>query len=344
LAGVRYCTDKFCEDESELFQRSNNVDPMRPRIGLLLGDPTGIGPELVAKLLAFPETLAQAQVLVIGDHRLYQRGANIAGALDVHPDFLEYLSSREDHVLGRVSVEAGEYVLGCLRTAIEAWQARRIDAIVFAPLNKQAMKLAGMKQADELHYFADLLGHHGRLSEINICGKLWTSRVTSHIPLGAVAGALTVEGIGGAVDLLRQALRASGVSDPRIAVAALNPHAGEGGLLGTEEIAVIGPAIEKARASGAEVRGPLPADTLFIAARRGDFDGVVTMYHDQGQIALKLLGFDRGVTLAGGLPAVITTPAHGTAFDIAGKGVADVGALREAFSVACRMSAGQASK
>ena len=123
-----------------------------------------------------------------------------------------------------------------------------------------------------------------------------------------------------------RALRASGVSVPRIAVAALNPHAGEGGLLGTEEITVIGPAIEKSRAIGAEVKGPFPADTLFIAARRGDFDGVVTMYHDQGQIALKLLGFDRGVTLGGGLPVVITTPAHGTAFDIAGKGIADVGA------------------
>jgi 4-hydroxythreonine-4-phosphate dehydrogenase len=278
-------------------------------------------------------------VLVISDRRLYERGLGIAGTVDAHPQFLDYPCPREDHRLGTVNAEAGLYVLGCLRKAIETWQAREIDAIVFAPLNKQAMKLAGMEQSDELHYFADLLGHEGRVSEINICGKLWTSRVTSHIPLSAVSGALTVDGICGAVDLLHRALRASGISSPRIAVAALNPHAGEGGLLGTEEITVIGPAIEKARANGAKVTGPLPADTLFIAARRGDFDGVVTMYHDQGQIALKLLGFDRGVTLAGGLPAVITTPAHGTAFDIAGKGIADVGALREAFSVACRMSA-----
>jgi len=313
---------------------------MKPRIGLLLGDPTGIGPELVAKLLALPETLAQAEALVIGDRRLYKRGIGIARTVDAHPQFLDYPCPREDYVLGRVSAEAGEYVLGCLRTAIEIWQAGKIDAIVFAPLNKQAMKLAGMKQSDELHCFAYLLKHQGRVSEINICGKLWTSRVTSHIPLSAVSSALTVDGICGAVDLLQQALWASGVAVPRVAVAALNPHAGEGGLLGSEEITVIGPAIEKARTSGAEVKGPFPADTLFIAARRGDFDGVVTMYHDQGQIALKLLGFDRGVTLAGGLPAVITTPAHGTAFDIAGKGIADVGALREAFSVACRMSAG----
>ncbi len=315
------------------------VVAMKPRIGLLLGDLTGIGSELAAKLLALPEVLAQAEVLVIGDRSQYQRGVEIAKVIDAHPQFLDYPCSRADHPLGKVSAEAGLYVLGCLRKAIETWRAGKIDAIVFAPLNKQAMKLAGMEQSDELHYFADLLGHSGRVSEINICGKLWTSRVTSHIPLSAVSSALSVDGICGAVDLLHGALRSSGVSVPRIAVAALNPHAGEGGLLGTEEITVIGPAIEKSRATGAEVKGPLPADTLFIAARRGDFDGVVTMYHDQGQIALKLLGFDRGVTLGGGLPVVITTPAHGTAFDIAGKGVADVGALREAFSVAVRMSA-----
>ena len=123
----------------------------------------------------------------------------------------------QNHLLGKVSAEAGLYVLGCLRKAIETWQAGKIDAIVFAPLNKQAMKLAGMKQSDELHYFAELLGHEGRVSEINICGKLWTSRVTSHIPLSAVSSALTVDGICGAVDLLHQALRASGVSVPRIA-------------------------------------------------------------------------------------------------------------------------------
>jgi 4-hydroxythreonine-4-phosphate dehydrogenase len=312
---------------------------MKPRIGLLLGDPTGIGSELTAKLLALPETLGQAETLVIGDRRQYQRGVEIARVVDAHPQFLDYPCSRADHPLGKVSAEAGLYVLGCLRKAIETLRAGKIDAIVFAPLNKQAMKLAGMKQSDELHYFADLLGHEGRVSEINICGKLWTSRVTSHIPLSAVSSAVTVEGICEAVDLLHQALQASGVSEPCISVAALNPHAGEGGLLGTEETTTIGPAIERSRANGVNVKGPFPADTLFIAARRGDFDGVVTMYHDQGQIALKLLGFDRGVTLGGGLPVVITTPAHGTAFDIAGKGIADVGALREAFSVAVRMSA-----
>jgi 4-hydroxythreonine-4-phosphate dehydrogenase len=133
-------------------------------------------------------------------------------------------------------------------------------------------------------------------------------------------------------------LRSAGVARPRIAVAGLNPHAGEGGTLGTEEQTIIGPAIQSALDRGLAVTGPLPADTLFIAAARGDYDGVVTMYHDQGQIALKLLGFNRGVTVAGGLPVVITTPAHGTAFDIVGQGKADIGPIREAFRIACAMA------
>jgi 4-hydroxythreonine-4-phosphate dehydrogenase len=176
------------------------------------------------------------------------------------------------------------------------------------------------------------------VSEINVCGRLWTSRVTSHVPLREVADLLTVEKICDAARLLHRTIAKSGIAAPRIAVAGLNPHAGEGGLLGTEEIDTIAPAVEQLRAEGLDAIGPLPADTLFVAARRGDFHGAVTMYHDQGQIAMKLMGFERGVTVAGGLAAIITTPAHGTAFDIAGKGVADPGAMRQAFLIACEMA------
>jgi len=205
------------------------------------------------------------------------------------------------------------------------------------------MKLAGLKQEDEMHYFADLLGHTGLCSEINILSAsrdaaLWTTRVTSHVPLRAVADLITEDAVYNAIGLIDRVMRAERGAAPRIAVAGLNPHAGEGGLLGTEEIQVIGPAVERARRDGIAASGPWPADTLFIAARRGDFDAVVTMYHDQGQIATKLMGFERGVTLQGGLPAPITTPAHGTAFDIAGKGVANVGPIREAYGVALRMA------
>ena len=285
---------------------------MKPRIGLLAGDPSGIGPEVAAKLLAEPETGARAEIVAIGE------------AVPSCP-------------LAQASRVAGEYTIGTLRAGIAALQSHRIDAMVYGPLNKQSMKLAGLPQQDELHFFAELLAHTGPVSEINVCGRLWTSRVTSHVPFRDVAGLLTVEKIRDVGRLLHRTVVKSGIASPRIAIAGLNPHVGEGGLLGTEEIDTIAPAVEQLRAEGLDAIGPLPADTLFVAARRGDFHGVVTMYHDQGQIAMKLMGFERGVTVAGGLPAIITTPAHGTAFDIAGKGVADPGAIREAFRIACEM-------
>ncbi len=306
-------------------------------MGLLLGDPTGIGPEVAAKLLARPETAAAADVVVIGDRCVYEQGRAVAGAPRAGVRFVDYTNAAE-YPVGRASAAAGEYVLGSLRVAIEMWQRREIDAVTYAPLNKQAMKLAGLRHDDELHYFAELLGYTGVTSEINVCGTLWTSRVTSHVPLRAVADQLTAGKIVDAARLLHGVIEAAGTARPRIAIAALNPHAGEGGLLGTEEASVIGPAVAQARAAGIDASGPLPSDTVFLAARRGDYDGVVTMYHDQGQIAMKLLGFERGVTIAGGLPAVITTPAHGTAFDIVGKGVADPGAMLAAFTLACRLA------
>src|SRR5882724_10217400 len=203
------------------------------------------------------------------------------------------------------------------------------------------MKMAGLEEEDELRFLAGLLRHTGYCSEINICGNLWTTRVTSHVPFREVADLITAEKVCAAARGIDRALRANGIGAPQIAVAGLNPHAGEGGLMGTEEIREIGPGIVQARAEGVSVSGPFPADTVFIAANRGEYDGVVTMYHDQGQIATKLLGFDRGVTLLAGLPLPVTTPAHGTAFDIAGKGVASVGAIQEAFAIATRLSAGK---
>jgi 4-hydroxythreonine-4-phosphate dehydrogenase len=282
---------------------------IKPRIGLFPGDPSGIGPEIAAKLFA----LERDNLMTIGDE-------NVPSV-----------------PMGKASADAGRYVLDCLRLAAEAIQHGEIDALVYAPLNKQAMKMAGMEEEDELRYLARLLGHTGYCSEINICGSLWTTRVTSHVPLQAVADLITADGVYQATRQIDQALRANGIANPRIAVAALNPHAGEGGLLGTEEIREIGPGIARARADGIAASGPFPADTVFVAAKRGDFDAVVTMYHDQGQIATKLLGFDRGVTLLAGLPAPITTPAHGTAFDIAGKGVASIGPIQEAFAIAMRL-------
>ena len=176
---------------------------------------------------------------------------------------------------------------------------------------------------------------------MNVLGELWTARVTSHIALAQVAALLTGERVLKAIRLADRTLHRAGYAAPRIAVAALNPHGGEGGLFGREELDIIGPAVAAAQAEGIGAEGPYPADTIFLRARRGAVDAIVCMYHDQGQIAMKLLGFDRGVTVCAGLPVVLATPAHGTAFDIAGQGVANPGALGEAIRVAARLAAGE---
>lgn len=310
----------------------------RSRVGLLLGDPSGIGPELVAKLLAWRECRDMADIVIIGDPKIYQDALAMARMPDMNPKFLLHTGQTGGYAAGKLSTEAGRYVLGSIRLVAETFARGAIDAIVFAPFNKQAMRLAGLPHEDELHYFAQLLGQGGAASEINVCGSLWTSRVTSHVPFKEIAGLLDVDKIYAATLTIHQALLRTGIAVPRIAVAALNPHAGEGGFLGKEEIEIIRPAIDKAKMDGIDATGPWPADTLFIAATQGRFDGVVTMYHDQGQIALKLLGFDRGVTVLAGLPCIITTPAHGTAFDIAGTGAASVEPMKAAFTLACRMA------
>ncbi|MEO8129495.1 MAG: 4-hydroxythreonine-4-phosphate dehydrogenase PdxA [Bryobacteraceae bacterium] len=317
---------------------------MKPRIGLLLGDPSGIGPELIAKLLSSRETRAQAEILVIGDQRLLSApSCPVASTArqSSEPDspvpiFDWRLSDPSEYPLATASAVSGAYVLSVLRLAAEVIQRKEIDALVYAPLNKAAMKMAGMHEEDEMHFMATRLGYTGYMSEINVCDALCTTRVTSHVPISAVAGLITRERILDATRLINRTLIANGNPTPRIAVAGLNPHAGEGGQMGTEEITTIGPAVQQAKSEGITVDGPFPADTVFIAARNGRFDAVVTMYHDQGQIATKLLGFERGVTIHGGLPLPITTPAHGTAFDIAGKGIASVSAMQAAFATAAR--------
>jgi 4-hydroxythreonine-4-phosphate dehydrogenase len=203
-----------------------------------------------------------------------------------------------------------------------------IDAICFAPLNKFAMKQGGLQHEDELHHFAEHLGVTGYFCEFNTLGGLWTSRISSHVPKQRIVDAS---------ELIYRALQSNGLTSPRVAVAGFNPHNGDGGTCGREEIEVIAPAVAELNERGLPVSGPFPADTIFLKARDGEFDAIVTMYHDQGQIALKLMGFSQGVTVQGGLPIPITTPAHGTAYDIAGLGRANVDAMARAFLMACRM-------
>ena len=200
------------------------------------------------------------------------------------------------------------------------------------------MRLVDGKYEDELVFAAEYLGFKGVVAEFNIIDQFWNARVTSHVPLREVAALITQDRIIQRLTMTRDALIEAGVAQPRIGVAALNPHAGDGGAFGREDLDIITPAVASARTLGITAEGPYPSDTVYVRAQKGAFDAVLSMYHDQGQIAIKLLGFDTGVTLLGGLPVPITTPAHGTAYDIAGKGIANIGATRAALLLAAEMA------
>src|SRR5688572_14570653 len=304
-----------------------------------MGDPAGISPELTAKLVALDEARRAARMVVIGDRRVYEAGAKVAG-MSAQPDEFIDLEHLDPAALerGRASREGGEFALANYRRALRLVMEGAAQAVCFTPFNKQAMRLADPSYEDEIGFTAGILGFKGVATEFNILEGLWNARVTSHIPLAKVASSLSVERIVEALGLTAAALAAAGFMPPRIGVAALNPHAGDGGNFGREEIDIIGPAVEAAKARGLPADGPYPTDTVFVRARAGQFDAVLTMYHDQGQIAMKLMGFDRGVTLLGGFPFPICTPAHGTAYDIAGQGRANLGATRAAFLLAARMA------
>lgn len=315
-----------------------NADTL-PLIGVLTGDPAGIGPEILARVLADPSTAATARLTLIGDPQVLAQGEAVAGVghADI-PLFARLTIEAGSWQPGKMSRACGAYVLESLRIAADAVRAGRLDGIVFAPFNKGAMRLAGLEHEDELRLLQSLLGVSGFVCEFNVTGGLWTSRVTSHIPLKDVAASITADGVRDAVRIIDRSLREAGLEQPKIGVAALNPHAGDGGTLGREEIEIIAPAVESLRGDGIDARGPMPADTVFVAARRGDYDAVVSMYHDQGQIAMKLMGFDSGVTVLGGLPVPFTTCASGTAFDIVGRGVASPEGLRQALLINARMA------
>ena len=326
---------------------------MKPKIGIIPGDPGGIGPELIAKLLSKEDTAEKADILLIGDGHLFTQGMQQA---DAHYDMRACQPQDGDWIAGEgyahfdrqtitedevsiadVTLANGQSALANLNCALELARDGVIDAITFGPFNKAALIEAGLGHEDELHYMAEFLGVETYISELNTLDGVWTSRVSSHIALKDVPDYITNHRISEAVHLIDKTLRRSGLSRPRLSVAALNPHAGDNGNFGREEIDVITPAVQALQSEQVNVDGPWPSDTVFLKAKAGDVDGIITMYHDQGQIALKLMGFDRGVTVQGGIPFPVTTPAHGTAFDIAGSGTADVKAMTAAFDIACNM-------
>jgi 4-hydroxythreonine-4-phosphate dehydrogenase len=325
-----------------------------PRVCIAMGDPAGISSELLAKLLSRADLMGLASVAVIGDRRVLAAGEKVAGlrinipvvalpeidqASPGKPVFadLGHLDPASIQA-GQASAAGGTFAMRNFREALLLAKADQIDGIMFTPFNKLALKKAGNPYPDEIRWAADILDWKGPSSEYNRLGNLWNARVTSHEPLREVADMLTRDRVANAIEATAAMLSGAGVTRPRIAVAGLNPHAGEGGLFGREEIEVIAPAVEEAKRRGFAVEGPFPADTVWIKARRGDYDAVLSMYHDQGQIALKLLGFERGVTILGGLPIPIATPAHGTAYDIVGRGMADPSATIKAFEMLVSLS------
>ena len=323
---------------------------MKPLIGIMLGDVTGIGPELVVKLLSTPEARQKADVVIIGDARVLELGMKDAGVripyvkIDKVGDAVHSAEAvplidlnNIDPALyerGQLNAESGRLTGETLKVMTDLALDGQLDGICFAPLNKAALHRGGWNYHDEHQMFAAWTKHVGYFGEVNIIPQFATFRVTSHVALRKAVDMVKPDRIEGALVLAHETMRAFGKTSPRIGVAALNPHGGENGLFGDEEITIIRPTLEALRAKGLTSEGPFPSDTVFIKARRGDFDAVVIMYHDQGQIATKLLGFSSGVTLTGGLKTVYATPAHGVAYDIVGQGAADVGAMSAAFTVA----------
>lgn len=327
----------------------------RPVLALVPGDPTGIGPELVARVLAEGRMREVADLILIGDRRVMEMGMQQAGvtvplAPVAHPDEADFTGDAvpiidlgnldpATVVLGRPDPEVGRKVGDTLKAAIEIAKAGGVGGITFAPLHKKAMFDGGWRFNDEHQLFANLLGHNGLFREMNVLDGQWMSRVTSHVSLREALDLVTEDNICNSLRLTDRVLRAAGFDRPRIAVAALNPHGGEGGLFGREEIEIIAPAVARMQAEGIDCKGPYPSDTVYLKAFAGEFDSVLAMYHDQGQIATKLKGFNKGVTVTAGLPIVFTTPAHGTAHDIVGRGIADVGAMESAIRLAARLVA-----
>ena len=319
-------------------------------IAVLLGDPSGIGPELVSKLLS-EEITNKANLIIIGEKNILESGNKISGKshnLNFVEDFdnIDFakgdkffldISNGKNHnyKLSECSKEAGESVLASLNFALDLAKENKIHAINFGPFNKTSLKLGGNKYSDELHLMAEKLEVKNFFCEFNVIDNFWTARVSSHIPIKEVPEHVKKEKIIKPIKLINEAMKLNGIKSPRVAVQALNPHA----EFGTEEKEEIIPAIEEAKKLGINADGPLPCDTSFITAYKdGNHDCIVGMYHDALQSGLKAFGFDRGVTVQGGLPVPITTPAHGTAFDIAGKNKANLEPTLNSFKIALTMA------
>jgi 4-hydroxythreonine-4-phosphate dehydrogenase len=288
---------------------------VKPRVAITVGDPSGIGPEIAAKAAADARVLAACEPVVYG--------------ADLQHPFAP----------GVLSAEAGRAAYETICSAVRDARAGHVAAMATAPVNKLAFAKAGLPWKGH----TDLLGHltgSPRVAMMFWSGPLKVVLATVHMPLAEVPRAITSDLLSGIIDLTASELPRFGVRSPRLAMAGLNPHAGEDGLLGEEDERVLKPAVEAARGRGVQISGPYPGDTVFLRASRGEFDAVIACYHDQGLIPVKLLAFGESVNVTLGLPIIRTSVDHGTAFDIAGKGIADPSSMIAATLLAARLAVG----
>ncbi|MDP9425617.1 MAG: 4-hydroxythreonine-4-phosphate dehydrogenase PdxA [Actinomycetota bacterium] len=317
-----------------------------------MGDPAGVGPEIVAKTFADRDFGEENRALVIGDLGIMERAVWIlALPLRVHGifepeearfeegtiDVVAVSGLPEDLAFGELDARAGDAAFRYIERAIELASAGRVSAIATAPLNKEAMHLAGHRYPGHTEILAGLTGTEDYAMML-VTPELKVIHVSTHVALSEAVKRATTERELAVIRLAHASLRKLGVERPRVAVAGLNPHAGENGLFGTEDSERIRPAVEEAMEGGIEATGPCPPDTVMMRARRGEFDIVVVQYHDQGHIPIKLMGFDTRVNVTVGLPFLRTSVDHGTAFDIAGTGKADHKSMRAAVDLACTLA------
>ncbi len=341
---------------------------MTPQLALTMGDPAGVGPEIILKACAKLHGRIRAgemRLLIIGSNRVLAETCAFLGlALDVPavketdaawPALACLQACPEGAPIrpGVLSAQGGTFAYHAVERAVRLSQTGRVQGIVTAPLNKEALNLAGHHFAGHTDLLAKLSGASASVMML-VHGKMRVSHLTTHVALEEVPKLLTAERLRYVIDVTYEALLGLGLPRPRIAVAALNPHAGEGGMFGRQDLDVSAPVIAQCVAENRDVVGPVPGDTVFVKLRAGQFDAVVAMYHDQGHIPVKLLGFHvdpvtgawhalSGVNVTLGLPLVRTSVDHGTAFDIAGKGIADETSIIEAIDYALKLAAGRAA-
>lgn len=310
---------------------------MIPEVAITMGDPSGIGPEIVVKALADPELAPLARWIVVGDSRVLKMAERITGIeLSCAVRDVRGLEAVDDFAFGRLDARYGQAAVDYVRAATEMCLAKEANAMVTAPLNKEAVTLSGRSFSGHTEYIAELCGATD--SRMLLASRtLSTVHVSTHVPLRK-ACELDTPRIARTIELGDAAMKRLGFERPRVAVCGLNPHAGEHGLFGSEDERIIAPAIEQARQKGIDCSGPHAGDTIFLQASRGAYDLVVAMYHDQGHIAMKLLDFAGTVNISLGIPIIRTSVDHGTAFDIAGKNKAEAHSMKQAMRMAARMA------